>query len=302
MRFQALLFSLTLSSLLGACQSVPQARPVTVQSVRAGDWYSRLTPELQRYYAPARGLQGEALLQALHGIVQQARVLEYGDATASLYTYIEQIQQGKTTLVRDVYSHLLIAGDGPSGHKYKELGDANGDGKKGDGINCEHTWPQSFFDKQGAMRTDLHHLFPTLSTPNSQRGSLPYGLASEGRVTYATASGSKAISRPQGGPVFEPNTPHKGNAARALLYFYLRYYDQPIRQSEYRAGDFFVQRLPLFRNWLALDPIDAQEQLRHQRVFERQGNRNPFIDIPELLDLIGVETLQRFESRLSGGA
>jgi deoxyribonuclease-1 len=285
-------------ALLGlmACQAGPlnslaPVRPWVQTQARSGDWYQRLSPELQRYYAPAQGKQGQALFQTLHQIVNQAQVLDYGTATAYLYTVADRVQQGKTTFIRDAYSNLLIAGDGPSGHKYKEIGDANGDGKKGDAINCEHTWPQSFFDKQGAMRTDMHHLFPTLSTPNSQRGSHPFGIASEGKVTYATTSGSRLIQRPDRRYVFEPHTGQKGNSARALLYFFLRYHNQPIHQNDYPGADFFAHRLPLFQSWMQQDPIDTQEQQRHELIAQRQGNRNPFIDIPELVTLIGPEIL-----------
>lgn len=295
---------------LSACAPLPPlptntAYPLYRQQAQPADWYARLSPELQAYYAPARGKQGLELLWALQQRVSQAEVLDYGEAMAYLYTVAESVPQGKENAVRAAYSNVLISGDGPSGHKYQERGDANGDGKKGDAINCEHTWPQAFFGKQGAMRSDLHHLFPTLSTPNSQRGSLPLGLASEGRISYATASGSYLVSRAHQQPVFEPYDGQKGNSARALLYFYLRYHDQAIRQGDYQAADFFVARLAQFRHWDQLDPVDAREQVRQEHIFRRQGNRNPFIDIPGLIDAIGLETFAQLEqshSLLSAGA
>lgn len=293
---------LAASLLLAACKSLSpppvsgSGGPVRF-SRQTADWYAALSPELQRYYAPAQGKQGRELFLALSQIVNQAEVLDYLDATAFLYTVAEHIQRGKTSYVRAVYSDILVAGDGPSGHKYKEDGDANGDGKKGDAINCEHTWPQSFFNKTGAMRTDLHHLYPTLSTPNSQRGSLPFGLASEGRISYSTASGSHLVSRPNRPPVFEPNRSQKGNTARALLYFYLRYHAQSIRNGEYQAQDFLLERLPQFQAWNQQDPVDLQEQSRNQLIAQRQGNRNPFVDIPGLLELIGLDTLRQLEAQ-----
>lgn len=286
------------SLLLSACAAGPRPAlaPLRVsQQAVASDWYQRLSPELQRYYAPAQGKQGQELFLALSQIINQAKALDYVEATSYLYTVVEHVQQGKASFIRDAYSNILVPGDGPSGHKYQEVGDANGDGKKGDAINCEHTWPQSFFNKEGAMRTDLHHLFATLSTPNSQRGSQPLGLASEGKIIYSTASGSRLVARPNGTPVFEPSNLQKGNSARALLYFYLRYHAQSIRNSEYQAGDFLLNRLGQFQAWIKADPIDAQEQNRNQLIFQRQGNRNPFIDIPELFELIGAETFAQIE-------
>lgn len=300
----SVLAALSLSTLMAACApSTPPLRPA--QPLRfqrqATDWYARLGPELQAYYAPAQGKQGLELFLALSEVVNRAQVLDYGDAMAFLYTAAEQRQQGKQSSVRAAYSELWIVGDGPRGHKYKEIGDANGDGKKGDAINCEHTWPQSFFNKTGAMRSDLHHLFPTLSTPNSKRGTLPFGLAREGRVSYATESGSQVITRSNGSAVFEPASSQKGNTARALLYFYLRYHGGAIRGGTYRSEDFLLGRLAQFQAWHQQDPVDAQEQRRHQLIAQRQGNRNPFVDIPNLLELIGFDSFERIEARFSGG-
>ncbi|RYE21249.1 MAG: hypothetical protein EOP45_09840, partial [Sphingobacteriaceae bacterium] len=212
-------------------QSVLIQNTATSQSKANDDWFEKLSPELQNYYAEAKGKQGLELVKALHNKINQAEVIDYGDATAYLYTVVDYVNQGNIKGIREAYSNIVVQGDGPSGHKYKEIGDANGDGKKGDAINCEHTWPQSFFNKEGAMRSDLHHLFPTLSTPNSKRGSFPFGLASEGKVTYSTSSGSKLISLSDSTSVFEPSNIQKGNTARAFLYFYLRYYDKSIRNS-----------------------------------------------------------------------
>lgn len=291
-------YMLALSFLcLNSCQInlVPQQGVGLKAFQTQNDWYQDLSPELQAYYAPAQGKTGLDLFEALATQSNQAQVLDYGDAMAFLYQVAERVPQGKSSLLRAAYSNILITGDGPSGHKYQEEGDANRDGKKGDAINCEHTWPQSFFNKQGAMRSDLHHLFPTLSTPNSKRGNNPFGEASQGHITYATQSGSKLASLNNGTAVFEPDNTQKGNTARAILYFYLRYHQQNIRSADYRA-DFFIPRLDLFKAWSLQDPVDAHELRRHQLIAQRQGNRNPFIDIPNLIDLIGIDTLTQLEA------
>jgi len=288
---------------LASCQTLPQVAQQTPQHgfsrLATQDWFQQLSPELQVYYAPARGKTGLKLLNTLSQLSQQAQVLDYGDATAFLYQVAENIPQGKYSAVRAAYTNILIIGDGPSGHKYKEQGDANGDGKKGDAINCEHTWPQSFFNKQGAMRSDLHHLFPTLSTPNSQRGQHAFGMAHSGQITYATQSGSRLASVGNGRSIFEPDNLQKGNTARAIMYFYLRYHTENIRSNDYRS-DFFIPRLTMFKTWIDQDPVDAYESKRNHSIAQKQGNRNPFIDIPQLIDLIGIETFTRLESNLTG--
>ena len=68
---------------------------------------------------------------------------------------------------------------------------------------------------------------------------------------------------------------HKGNVARALFYFSVRY-KMPINADEEEV----------LRRWHALDPVDADEIQRNEIVFETQRNRNPFIDMPELANYI----------------
>ena len=269
-----------------------------LRSQGRSNWYAQLSPDLQRYYAPVQGLQGRALFEGLSQLVNQAQSLNYGEATAFLYTQSDNRQRGKETQIRAAYSGVWITGDGASGHKYKEDGDANGDGKNGDSINCEHTWPQGFFDKQEPMRSDMHHLFPTLMTPNTRRAHFPLdNFPADGQLSYATDSGTRLAKTRQSswGYVFEPGNDQKGDSARAMLYFYLRYYRENIRQNEYRP-DFFLPRLGTYAQWSQQDPVNAVEAHRHQQIAQRQGNRNPFVDIPGLLDVIGPETFVQIEN------
>lgn len=286
---------------LTACQShmLPLQKVNQLSAFKQqSSWYERLSPELQRYYITAKGKVGRPLLEALHLKINQAKTLNYGEASAFLYQRAERVTGQQATL-RAAYSNVLITGDGPSGHKYKEKGDANADGKKGDSINTEHTWPQSFFGKQGAMRSDLHHLFPTLSTPNSKRGHHAFGMASEGNIVYSTKSGSHLVKLSNGDAVFEVDHTQKGNTSRAILYFHLRYFNRNIRQGDYHARTFFMKRIPLFKTWMQQDPVDSHELKRHQLIAEKQGNRNPFIDIPDLMDLIGIDIVVQLERRLN---
>ena len=42
--------------------------------------------------------------------------------------------------------------------------------------------------------------------------------------------------------------------------------------------------------WHLDDPVDAFEMRRNDRIEYHQGNRNPFIDYPELLDYLDIGT------------
>lgn len=261
------------------------------------NWFEKLPPQLQAYYAPARGLTGEDLFDALHRIVSSGnRIDGYSQSKSYVYAVADNAERENSNTpagIQTAYSQIFVPGRGGNGGSYKERGDMNRDGKSGDFINCEHTWPQSFFGKAHPMRADMHHLVPTFSVPNNRRGHFPFGMASNG-VRYSTSSGSKLATGNRGGFVFEPNTPFKGNTARAMQYFYLRYYRSNIRQGDFERNEFWVSKVPMFREWSEkVDPVDAQEQYRNQKIFEKQQNRNPFIDIPNLASLIGDQVMQQ---------
>lgn len=146
-------------------------------------------------------------------------------------------------------------------------------------INIEHTWPQSRFNRSQSkafQKSDLHHLYPTDSRANGKRGNVHFGQFKNGRraLDHCTASRVGRISE-TGKEGFEPPTKHKGNVARALFYFSIRY---DIRISDYEEF--------MLRQWNLIDPVDEEEMLRNDFIERIQGNRNPFIDDPELSDLI----------------
>mgnify|MGYP001617509883 CR=1 FL=1 len=133
-------------------------------------------------------------------------------------------------------------------------------------MNCEHTWPQSH-GATGVAKSDIHHLFPTDSKANSTRGSLPFGNVQN--PTWEEG-GSKCD-----GDVFEVRLAHRGNVARAIFYFAVRY-GKSVDQAEEAT----------LREWTKEDPVDDAERARCNSIENAQHNRNPFIDHPEFVDLI----------------
>lgn len=144
-------------------------------------------------------------------------------------------------------------------------------------MNCEHTWPQSKFNRRhsrGLQKTDLHHLYPVYSRANSSRGNLPFGEVSQDRNSICQAS-RRGPAYNTGATSYEPPDEHKGNVARAVFYFAVRYrLDISQGEEEY------------LRRWHQLDPVDEAELARNQRIYEIQGNRNPFIDDADLISYI----------------
>lgn len=153
---------------------------------------------------------------------------------------------------------------------------------KNEVMNVEHTWPQSKGAKAEPARGDLHHLFPTDSRANSSRGNHPFGEVNGGKDAHENCDLSKRgnLADPQTGRTstvygFQPPVEHRGNVARAMFYVSAKYNYKITEIEEY-----------YLRKWHREDPVDANEISRNNKVEGAQGNRNPFIDFPELVSRI----------------
>jgi endonuclease I len=144
-------------------------------------------------------------------------------------------------------------------------------------LNIEHTWPQSKFTKKKSkvQKSDLHHLFPTDTQTNNDRANHTfYNLENSSPMSECPTS-KVGYNRPLRQMSFEPPTEHKGNVARALFYFSIRY-----------KGHINDVEESVLRLWNILDPVDAEELRRNDMIELKQGNRNLFIDDPGLADTI----------------
>jgi endonuclease G, mitochondrial len=157
-------------------------------------------------------------------------------------------------------------------------------------FNCEHVVPQSWFGKQEPMRGDLHHLFALESGCNSFRGNTPYFDFVEAEEVVRTDCGRREQAK------FEP-TSGKGTVARAVFYFLLRY-PREIRSDALEGSgedlrQLVAERLPTLLEWHKTEPPGLYEHHRNAAIAAVQGNRNPFVDMPELaskVDLAGALT------------
>ncbi len=163
----------------------------------------------------------------------------------------------------------------------------------------EHIWPKSnasFFKRFGGA--DLHHLRPSVSEINMAKSNYAFanirGLYPEGTsdaafedTVYAWKNLEEAL--------FECKDDVKGDVARILLYVYCRW-EQPNLYSDIAPqklppldpdddqnyGLRAIQDLDTLLEWMEDDPVDTWEMERNDLVQQVQGNRNVFIDYPEL--------------------
>ena len=200
-------------------------------------------------------------------------VLGYDGARKVLFGKIHLEQENGKYFIKDVYCNKIFSASGGVGP---------GAIPNHANINCEHTWPQSKFSRsysKDMQKSDLHHLYPTDSKANSVRGNYNFAEISHDNGALADdCSASRSGSSNDGGngdDLFEPPTEHKGNVARALFYFSVRYKIK-IPTSEEQV----------LRRWHDLDPVDDAERERNEQVYAAQLNRNPFIDFPQLANYI----------------
>ncbi len=145
-------------------------------------------------------------------------------------------------------------------------------------FNAEHVVPQSWFKAREPMKGDLHHLFACEPECNSTRSNFPYYEfdSSAASVRKRSYCGLFDINQ------FEPEY-GKGQVARATLYFLLRYPTEILQHYKKTIS------LPLLVRWHEQFPVNIYEKHRNKAIFEIQGNRNPFIDFPNLTNEIDFQ-------------
>ncbi len=259
------------------------AYPGAVRFIRV-----QLAPSAAPQAVPGtEGLAGRELLDALARVTREGqRQNDYESASNHLFSKVDNVVIGGVRGVVDAYSGVFVPGTSTEGSEYPEPGDRNRDGHVDRGMNVEHIWPQSYFDKRLPMRSDLHHLMATFIHPNGVRAALPFGvvnmkLKGNPPYPYSNSAGSKSD-----GVVFEPADFSKGRVARSMLYFYSRYRGASIFSGP-GGADWWNRQVDVLLDWNRRFPPDAGEKARNDRAAAFQGNRNPFVDDHTLADRVG---------------
>jgi endonuclease I len=242
------------------------------------------------YYIQTDGQSRETLKSKLYTIIKDHTVLTYSE----LWTAFRSTDVRPDGKVWDVYSnttHFDFVVDQDSGFS---------GGSEGQRFNREHSFPNSWFggNKDSAMYTDLFHLYPADKWVNAQRGNMPFG-------NVQTVSGFSAYHYCEWGTstesgsllsVFEPADEMKGDFARTYFYMVTRYENVVAKWTQYNntqmlSGNSYpalsAWALKVLLAWHKLDPVSVKERTRNDIIYQNyQHNRNPFIDIPQLVDYV----------------
>jgi endonuclease I len=238
------------------------------------------------YYDAVAGLTGETLQAALHDIIKNHTAHSYDYAWTAYYTTDVRPGDGK---VWDIYSD--IPGGTPPYLYTFGVNQGGVGGHEGTGYTREHTWCKNWFGGEvSPMYTDLFTLYPCDTHVNGTRGVNPYGETAVPQWTSLNGSKVGPSSIPgYSGTVFEPIDDFKGDLARAYFYFSTRYYSEDAAWPGGPATEGATLRswaLDLFLRWSDEDPVSQKEINRNSAIYAIQGNRNPFVDRPEFVDLV----------------
>jgi len=237
------------------------------------------------YYQTTENLSGTTLQSELHSIIDNHTVISY----SQLWNAYSQTDLNSNGKIWDMYSY------NPTGStQYEYTPGTNQCGgnysSEGDCYNREHSFPQSWFNEQSPMVSDLFQIYPTDGYVNNQRGNYPYGETNA--PTWTSTNGSKlgpCSNTGYTGVVFEPIDEFKGDFARTMLYMATRYYNEDSNwpgSSMTNGAQPKEWAITVLINWHKNDPVSTKEINRNNAVYQIQHNRNPFIDHPEYANYI----------------
>ena len=167
------------------------------------------------------------------------------------------------------------------------------------GWNREHVWPKSYgVGYTGPDFTDVHHLRAVDWNVNSARNNKYFGNCDEaaaGSTCTSPAHREAAPSTADSSDEFRPPTTQRGDVARAMFYMAARYDGTETNTENLSLSDCPCQytwtmgKLGDLLTWHTADPVDDVERARTEGVCTGyQGSRNPFVDYPDLVALVGL--------------
>lgn len=251
------------------------------------------------YYGELKWDNGEDLKSKLHNIISTG-------FTSLPYEGFWALNQKADLSMDDLQSVDVVYGD------ENELATATS--YSGTGWQKEHAFAASLMTGyltgdavkcNTGRATDYHNLFASNNSGNGSRGNKNFGIANKSDPTYKNCTSYSYDSKN-----FEPTDNDKGRLARAVFYMGVMYNEQeqetingqlvtyePLRiveeYVEYSAGNcqFAIGNLSTLLSWnsFAVDYVEMQHNITvYTGVFDgkTQGNRNPFVDYPGLVDYV----------------
>jgi hypothetical protein len=166
-------------------------------------------------------------------------------------------------------------------------------GDSGCSLNIEHCLPKSWWGGTvNEAYKDLYNLNPSDQRANSQKSNYPPGhVKNADKFDNGSFRIAKANTSGYGYICWEPAPEYRGDFARTYFYMATAYeylawtaYPQFISDATYLMFSDSIQKVLL--DWHRADPVSEKELCRADQISSIQGNRNPYIDYPELVEYI----------------
>ncbi|MBQ2126130.1 MAG: endonuclease [Bacteroidaceae bacterium] len=241
----------------------------------------------KEYYTSVDGVKGGASLKtALHNLIKDHKVIDYGSGESStwgaFYTTDAVVENGQRRVL-DMYS--------------AEKRYFGSKGSAVSGMNIEHSVAKSWWggNKNNAY-CDIHHLNPSDQNANSRKSNYPLGeltsISWDNGVTFvgkANIDGSSINA-------YEPCDEYKGDFARVFMYMFTCYQDLTWKYTwmNYENSTYPTLKpwaVTMLLKWHKQDPVSEKEVNRNNAVYAVQGNRNPFVDYPQLADYVWGDSI-----------
>ena len=273
-----------------------------------GSIFSLLADMPRDYYPNSlEGKNGAELKTELHNLLKNHTRLPYGsrdyNQIACTWTVFKKSDVRPNGKVWDMYSN-------------NSYNFSNGAGAT-KGMNIEHSVPKSWwgdaYDETATPLTrfkydgsyDLHHLTPSDADANMAKSNYPLGVVDSPSFDNGVTKVGTGQANGRATNLFEPADEYKGDFARMYLYFVTCYQDYSWKssalsmfaQNSYPTLNTYGQSLLL--KWHRQDPVSQKEIDRNNAVYSFQGNRNPFIDYPNMVEYIWGDSTN-YEFSFSG--
>lgn len=233
------------------------------------------------YYDTLEGQKGLNLRKRAKSIVADHTAISYSGGTWEAFLETDTRMVNGVRCWWDMYSADNVPAPSSSSHS---------------GMNVEHAIANSWWGgTKNTAYKDLFNLNPSNSNANSRKGNYPLAeIQGEPKWT----NGVTSIGTPKNGQgggngqCFEPLDEYKGDFARGIFYMFTVYDDIAWQSkcawmftpnTDQLLQDWAVEML---LRWAKEDPVSQKEIDRNEAIYKVQGNRNPYIDIPQLVDYV----------------
>ena len=229
------------------------------------------------YYDSLRGKKGAQLKNAIHELIKKANVLDYGSGVGHTWDGFYQTDRLPDNQCLDRYSndvrYFTSTTSAPSG------------------MNIEHSFPKSWWGgSSNQAYKDLYNLMPSEQKINSSKSNYPMGTVTNVKTTNGC---TKVGTGTNGYQLWEPADKWKGDFARGYMYMATAYQHfswqgtqalQILKQGDYPTLQEWAYKL--YIEWAKKDAVDELEAKRNNAVSKIQGNRNPYVDFPNLMQYV----------------